>query len=125
MPAWVFTLGGFLKNLIPTPFRILLNPWALASIALVLSHGYVFMRGRTFERNSQANAVIDLNRRLAANQTAEAQEEVVVQARIAKAVAEAKAAIPVSEPGKPSACALDEGSIRRIRAIVKSAQVTP
>jgi hypothetical protein len=83
------------------------------------------MRGRTFERNSQAHAVIELNTRLANQQGAEAQEEVVVQARIAKAVAEAKAAIPVSEPGKPSACALDEGSIRRIRAIVKSAQVTP
>jgi hypothetical protein len=83
------------------------------------------MRGRTFERNSQANAVIDLNRRLAADETEDAKKEAEFQVRLTQAVAEAKAAIPVSEPGKPSACALDEGSIRRIRAIVKSAQVTP
>jgi hypothetical protein len=125
MPAWVFTLGGFLKNLIPSPFRFLLNPWVLVSAALVLSHGYVFLRGKAHERRSQANAIFELNTELSKLREEEATEEAEFQKRLNTAVSEAKAAIPISEPGKPSACALDEGSIRRIRAIVKSAQVTP
>lgn len=105
--------------------RILLNPYVLIGCALVLSHGYAFLRGKAFERRSQANAVVDLNTQLAKLREDEATEEAQFQKRLEDAVAAARAAIPVSEPGKPSACALDEASIRRIRAIVKSAQVVP
>ena len=124
MLAWAFTLGGFLKNLIPTQFRILLNPWVLVITALVLSHGYAFSRGKSWERRSQANAVLDLNMRLAKNEVKDAKEEAVAAKKETDAVLEAKKHL-ASEPVKQAACSLDEGSIRRIRAIVKSAQVTP
>lgn len=97
----------------------------LVSAALVISHGYAFARGKSWERRSQANAVVSLNTELVKLREADAVEEVEFQKRLAVAVEEARKAIPVSEPGKPSTCALDEGSIRRIRAIVKSAQVSP
>lgn len=97
----------------------------LVSAALVLSHGYVFMRGKAWERRSQANAIVELNTRLVELREDDAKEEAEFEKRLEAARQDWAKNIPVSKPGEPTACALDEGSIRRIRAIVKSAQVTP
>jgi hypothetical protein len=97
----------------------------LVSLGLAFSHGYAFMRGKAHERRSQANAIVELNTKLVELRESEATEEVEFEKRLTAAREDWAKNIPISKPGEPTACALDEGSIRRIRAIVKSAQVTP
>jgi hypothetical protein len=121
MPAWVTISAAFLKNLIPAPLRLLLNPWVLGSVALVLSHGYAFHKGKTHERRSQANAVVDLNQRLAKEESLAAERQVTFDIKLSEEVNKARAeAQNASVDGK---CALDEPAIKRTRAVAKTAEL--
>jgi hypothetical protein len=107
--------------LIPAPLRLLLNPWVLGSVALVLSHGYTFHKGKVHERRSQANAVVDLNQKLAKQESLEAERRVVFETKLNEEVNKARAeAQNASVDGK---CALDEPAIRRTRAVAKTAEL--
>jgi hypothetical protein len=93
----------------------------LGSVALVLSHGYAFHKGKAHERRSQANAVVDLNQRLAKEESLAAERQVTFDIKLSEEVNKARAeAQNASVDGK---CALDEPAIRRTRAVAKTAEL--
>jgi hypothetical protein len=87
----------------------------------VLSHGYAFHKGKTHERRSQENAVVDLNQRLAKEESLAAERQVTFDIKLSEEVNKARAeAQNASVDGK---CALDEPAIQRTRAVAKTAEL--